>query len=65
MSCALRSAGEVPVFARLRSSCKHVTELRVVRLALEFVMQTEGDFVDVIVLHSLGQYAQDTPIMND
>jgi hypothetical protein len=40
--------------------------VRFVRLALEVVTQTEGDFVDVIVLHSLGQYAQkDMLIMND
>jgi len=37
-----------------------------VRLALDFVMQTGGPFVDANVLHSLGQYAQkDKLIMND
>ena len=36
------------------------------RLALDFVMQTEGHFVDAIVPRSLGQYAQkDMLIMND
>ena len=43
-----------------------MTELRFLRLALEVVMQTEGDLVDVIILHSLCQYAQkDVLIMND
>jgi len=45
---------EVPVLVCLRSGCGHVTEVggavRLVKLALKFVVQNDGDFVDVILL---------------
>ena len=47
---------EVPAFVYLRSSCSHVTEVgggvRFVRLELKVIMQSDGDFVDVILVHS-------------
>jgi hypothetical protein len=45
---------ELPVFICLYSSCNHVTgrkTIRFVKLALKVVMQNDGDFVDVILLH--------------
>ena len=47
-------AVEVPVFISFCSSYNHVTEVREllgVTLVLKFVMQNDGDFVDVIVLY--------------
>ena len=43
-------AVEVPVLVCLRSSCNHVTEVGVIRLAPKIVIQDDGDFSDVILL---------------
>jgi len=53
MFSAFRAA-EVPVFVCLRSSCSHVTEVSVsfVRLALNAVVQNDGDFMDLILLYT-------------
>ena len=44
---------EVSVLVCLRSCCSHVTGRRgvgFVRLALKVAMQTDGDFIDAIVI---------------
>jgi len=45
---------EVPVIIYLHTICNHVTgrrTIRLVRLELKFVMQKDGDFVDVSQLY--------------
>ena len=47
-------AVEVPLFVCLRSSCSHVTEVgnrRTCDTRTNVVMQNNGDFVDVVLLH--------------
>jgi len=48
------SAAEVPVFVCVRSSCSHVTEVsvRFVRLALNALVQNDGDFMDLTLLYT-------------
>jgi len=47
-------AAEVPVLVCLRSSCSHVTDVsvRFVTLALNAVVQNDGDFMDLILLYT-------------
>ena len=48
--CAVRAV-EVPVLVCLRSRDCGRRALRLVRPALKFVMQNDGDFVDVLLLY--------------
>ena len=54
----------MPVFVCLRSICNYVTKAgeRVVRLALQTVVQNDGKFVDVILLYPRECFKSHCPI---